>query len=65
MGPPADGMPSHSGMKQNVSVTERASSARTCIVEMHGGSVFASSDGPGSGSQFIVRLPREVGHVRL
>jgi hypothetical protein len=27
--------------------------------------VIASSDGPGSGSQFIVRFQREVGHVRL
>jgi signal transduction histidine kinase len=35
------------------------------IVEMHGGGVIASSDGPGSGSQFIVRFQREVGHVRL
>jgi signal transduction histidine kinase/PAS domain-containing protein len=28
------------------------------LVEMHGGSVEARSDGPGSGSEFIVRLPR-------
>jgi signal transduction histidine kinase len=27
------------------------------LVEMHGGRVFASSDGPGRGSEFIVRLP--------
>jgi two-component system CheB/CheR fusion protein len=27
------------------------------IVELHGGSVSASSDGPGKGSEFIVRLP--------
>ena len=27
------------------------------IVELHGGSVSASSDGPGKGSQFTVRLP--------
>lgn len=27
------------------------------LVEMHGGSVAAASDGPGCGSQFIVRLP--------
>jgi signal transduction histidine kinase len=28
------------------------------LVELHGGSVAARSDGPGSGSEFIVRLPR-------
>ena len=28
------------------------------LVEMHGGSVRASSDGPGQGSEFVVRLPR-------
>ena len=27
------------------------------LVELHGGSVSASSDGPGSGSEFVVRLP--------
>jgi len=27
------------------------------LVEMHGGTVEAASDGPGSGSEFIVRLP--------
>ncbi len=27
------------------------------IVELHGGSVSASSDGPGRGSEFVVRLP--------
>jgi CheY-like chemotaxis protein len=27
------------------------------LVELHGGVVFARSDGPGSGSQFMVRLP--------
>lgn len=27
------------------------------LVEMHGGSVFAHSDGPGRGSEFTVRLP--------
>ena len=27
------------------------------LVQMHGGSVEASSDGPGSGSEFVVRLP--------
>lgn len=28
------------------------------FVELHGGSVTARSDGPGQGSQFVVRLPR-------
>src|SRR5262249_34030805 len=27
------------------------------LVEMHGGSVTACSDGPGQGSEFVVRLP--------
>jgi signal transduction histidine kinase len=27
------------------------------IVEMHGGSIIARSDGIGQGSEFIVRLP--------
>ena len=30
------------------------------LVEMHGGRVEARSDGPGRGSEFIVRLPAEV-----
>lgn len=28
------------------------------LVEMHGGTVTASSEGPGKGSEFVVRLPR-------
>ncbi len=28
-----------------------------CVVELHGGSVTAQSDGPGRGSRFVVRLP--------
>jgi PAS domain S-box-containing protein len=32
------------------------------LVEMHGGSVAASSDGPGKGSEFVVRLPIPVAH---
>jgi PAS domain S-box-containing protein len=39
-----------SGLGIGLSLTRR-------IVEMHGGSVAASSDGPGTGSQFVVRLP--------
>jgi signal transduction histidine kinase len=31
------------------------------LVEMHGGSVSASSAGPGQGSEFVVRLPRTPG----
>jgi PAS domain S-box-containing protein len=28
------------------------------LIQLHGGSVSASSDGPGKGSEFVVRLPR-------
>jgi PAS domain S-box-containing protein len=31
------------------------------LVEMHGGTVEAKSEGPGKGSEFIVRLPLEAG----
>ncbi|HMN82522.1 MAG TPA: PAS domain-containing protein [Burkholderiaceae bacterium] len=31
------------------------------LIEMHGGTVVASSDGPGRGSAFVIRLPRGVG----
>jgi signal transduction histidine kinase len=31
------------------------------LVERHGGSVAARSDGPGKGSEFVVRLPRSSG----
>ena len=30
------------------------------LVEMHGGEVQAHSDGPGKGSEFVVRLPRQM-----
>jgi signal transduction histidine kinase/CheY-like chemotaxis protein len=33
------------------------------LVQLHGGSVTASSDGPGHGSEFVVRLPRVGGPV--
>ena len=33
------------------------------LVELHGGSVQANSEGPGSGSEFVVRLPRFSGRV--
>jgi signal transduction histidine kinase len=29
------------------------------LVELHGGTVEAHSDGPGRGSEFVLRLPRE------
>jgi CheY-like chemotaxis protein len=35
------------------------------LVEMHGGSVDARSDGPGRGSEFIVRMPILIEHVPL
>jgi CheY-like chemotaxis protein len=33
------------------------------LVEMHGGNVEARSDGPGKGSEFIVRLPIPIEHT--
>jgi PAS domain S-box-containing protein len=33
------------------------------LVEMHGGSVAAFSDGPGDGSEFVVRLPLALGRA--
>jgi signal transduction histidine kinase len=32
------------------------------LVELHGGQVWAESDGPGRGATFVVRLPAAVGH---
>jgi len=34
------------------------------IVELHGGTVEALSDGPGTGSEFVVHLPRHAANVR-
>jgi PAS domain S-box-containing protein len=35
------------------------------LVDLHGGSVEAKSDGPGKGSEFVVRLPLAVGRLGL
>jgi len=35
------------------------------LAEMHGGSVWASSDGPGKGSEFTVRLPLPAADTSL
>jgi signal transduction histidine kinase len=34
------------------------------LVQMHGGSVTAYSDGPGKGSEFLIRLPLRVQRIR-
>jgi PAS domain S-box-containing protein len=35
------------------------------VVELHGGSVQARSEGKGRGSEFIVRLPQSIRHLRV
>jgi PAS domain S-box-containing protein len=44
---------SHGGLGIGLTLAKR-------LVEMHGGSIQALSDGPGQGSEFIVRLPTRV-----
>jgi PAS domain S-box-containing protein len=44
---------SHGGLGIGLTLAKR-------LVEMHGGSIKALSDGPGQGSEFIVRLPTRV-----
>jgi len=35
------------------------------IVSLHGGTIRAQSDGPGHGSEFVIRLPSVTAHVKL
>lgn len=46
---------SHGGLGVGLSLVQS-------LVELHGGSVTAHSDGPGKGSEFVVRLPGLVSH---
>ena len=54
----ADGNAAHTGTGLGLSISHR-------IVEDHQGSLRAESDGPGEGSTFTLRLPRESPAVRL
>ncbi len=46
----------HGGLGIGLTLVQR-------LVRQHGGSVEARSDGPGKGSEFIVRLPLQHGHT--
>jgi two-component system CheB/CheR fusion protein len=48
------GAPDVRGFGVGLAVTRR-------LVELHGGTVRASSEGPGLGSEFIISLPLAVG----
>ena len=47
---------SQSGLGIGLTIVKR-------LVEMHGGHIEVHSDGPGSGSEFVVRLPRAGSHA--
>lgn len=42
--------PTHAGLGIGLALSKR-------LIEMHGGSIQAQSDGPGCGSQFVIKLP--------
>ncbi len=49
---------SNGGLGIGLSIVKR-------LVEMHGGTITCSSAGPGTGSEFIIRLPLAVGEQRI
>ncbi|BCS32042.1 hypothetical protein TBR22_A12470 [Luteitalea sp. TBR-22] len=48
----------HGGLGLGLSIVSR-------LLQLHGGSVSASSDGPGTGASFVVRLPRRMAFEAL